>query len=85
MTVGIIRPVMILPVEMENMSDDELKSILLHELAHIFHRDNFIGFLQHVLSSVFWWNPLVYFLNSAYSDSREDVCDNYAINFLKKP
>ena len=84
-TIGIIKPVMILPIEMETMSDDELKSILLHELAHIFHRDNFIGFLQHVLSSILWWNPLVYLLNSAYSDSREDVCDNYALNFLKSP
>ncbi len=84
-TIGIIRPVMILPVEMEDLSDHELKSILLHELAHIFHSDNFIGFLQHVLSSIFWWNPLVYYLNSAYSDSREDVCDNYAIRNLKSP
>jgi beta-lactamase regulating signal transducer with metallopeptidase domain len=84
-TVGIIKPVMILPMEVEDIADDELKSILLHELAHIFHGDNFIGFFQHVLSSVFWWNPIIYWLNSEYSDSREDVCDNYAINVLKSP
>jgi beta-lactamase regulating signal transducer with metallopeptidase domain len=84
-TVGIFKTVMILPVEMEDITDDELKSILLHELAHIFHHDNFIGLLQHVLSSIFWWNPFVHFLNAAYSDSREDVCDNYALKFLKNP
>ncbi|MBN2418724.1 MAG: M56 family metallopeptidase [Deltaproteobacteria bacterium] len=84
-TVGIIRPVMILPLEVKNIEDDELKSILLHELAHIFHGDNFTGFCQHVLSSIFWWNPIVYLLNSSYSDSREDICDNYAINELKSP
>lgn len=84
-TVGIIKPVMILPVEMESITDDELKSILLHELAHIYHHDNFIGFFQHVLSSIFWWNPFVHFLNGAYSDSREDVCDNYALTFIKSP
>lgn len=84
-TVGIITPVMILPMEVEDIADDELKSILLHELAHIFHGDNFTGFFQHILSSVFWWNPIIYWLNSEYSDSREDVCDNYAINVLKSP
>lgn len=84
-TVGIIRPIMILPMDMEEMPDDELKSILLHELAHIFHRDNLIGFLQHIISAVFWWNPLIYFLNALFSDSREDVCDNYALRFLKSP
>ena len=70
-TVGIIKPVMILPVEVRDITDDELKSILLHELAHIFHSDNFIGFFQHVISSLFWWNPIIYSLNTAYSDSRE--------------
>jgi beta-lactamase regulating signal transducer with metallopeptidase domain len=84
-TVGIIKPVMILPMEVEDITDDELKSILLHELAHIFHGDNFTGFFQHVLSSVFWWNPIIYRLNSEYADSREEVCDNYAINVLKSP
>jgi beta-lactamase regulating signal transducer with metallopeptidase domain len=84
-TVGIIKPVMILPMEVEYIADDELKSILLHELAHIFHGDNFTGFFQHLLSSVFWWNPIIYRLNSEYSDSREDVCDNYAINVLQSP
>jgi beta-lactamase regulating signal transducer with metallopeptidase domain len=84
-TVGITNPVMILPVEMKDITDDELKSILLHELAHIFHHDNFIGLFQHVLSAIFWWNPLVYFINAAYSESREDVCDNYALKYIKSP
>ncbi|RPJ11823.1 MAG: M56 family metallopeptidase, partial [Desulfobacteraceae bacterium] len=84
-TIGIFRTKVILPQKIVAMCDDDIKSILLHELGHVFHRDNFIGLLQHVIASLFWWNPLIYFINSAYSDSREDVCDNYALNILKSP
>jgi beta-lactamase regulating signal transducer with metallopeptidase domain len=84
-TIGIVRTKVILPQKIVAMSDDDIKSVLLHELAHVFHRDNFIGLLQHVVTSLFWWNPIIYFIKAAYSDSREDVCDNYAINVLKSP
>jgi beta-lactamase regulating signal transducer with metallopeptidase domain len=85
-TVGVRRPIVIIPRNLsKNMTEDELKCVLFHELAHIYHNDHLIGLMQRILTSLYWWNPFVYSISAGFSFSREEVSDNYAIEGLKNP
>jgi len=85
-TIGIKSPNVILPLHLyQNMNDDEIRSVLFHELAHIYHRDHLVGLFQRVIIALNWWNPLVYKISAGFSIAREDVSDNYAIRELHSP
>jgi beta-lactamase regulating signal transducer with metallopeptidase domain/Tfp pilus assembly protein PilO len=79
-TIGVLTPCIVLPVDLcRTATDEELKSILLHEMSHIVHKDQWAGVLQRLITALLWWNPLVYALNTDFSEQREYICDNYAI------
>jgi Zn-dependent protease with chaperone function len=65
-TIGLFAPIVIIPEKLlKTLSENELKSILLHELAHIYHYDQVIGVIKRIVLAVHWWNPLVYIINRA--------------------
>lgn len=78
---GLWTPLVILPAKLyQNVGEKELRGILLHELAHIYHRDHVLGLLQRVSKALYWWNPFVYGVCNSLSVAREEVSDNYAIS-----
>ena len=80
---GVIKPVIVIPASLYNViSDDELRSILNHEMSHILHRDQLSGLLQRVVIAIYWWNPLVYIISAEFSKAREFISDNDAINAI---
>jgi beta-lactamase regulating signal transducer with metallopeptidase domain len=79
-TLGIRNPAVVIPWALYKKIDNgELKSILSHEISHIWHRDHWSGILQRIVQAFYWWNPLVYAVSSQFSIAREEVSDNYAI------
>jgi len=77
---GIIRPVIVIPASLYKViSDDELRSILNHEMSHILHKDQLSGLLQRVVLAIYWWNPLVYEISAEFSKAREFISDNDAM------
>jgi tetratricopeptide (TPR) repeat protein/beta-lactamase regulating signal transducer with metallopeptidase domain len=82
-TIGLINPIVIIPEKLfEALSENELKSILLHELAHIYHYDQVIGVIKRIVLAVHWWNPLAYIINREHEQAREEVSDNYVLREL---
>lgn len=80
------RPVIVLPATIaEHLTDDELAAIMLHELVHIQRRDNLIGKLQLALSALFWFHPLVWFINRKLYDEREQACDETVVEIFGAP
>lgn len=78
-TIGLFTPCIVFPPDLcEKANEEELKSILIHEMSHIFHKDQWTGLLQRIISTFFWWNPLTYGLSADFSNEREYVCDMYA-------
>ena len=58
---GIFRPEILLPSGLiEDISDRDLRHILLHEMAHHRRRDVWVNWLLTVLQGVHWFNPLVW-------------------------
>jgi ankyrin repeat protein/beta-lactamase regulating signal transducer with metallopeptidase domain len=79
-TIGINNPCIILPENLyQRINEDELKSILFHEISHIFHKDPLFGLVQKCVIALNWWNPLVYLVSKEFSMAREYISDNYAI------
>ena len=58
---GIFRPRLMLPVAAQSWSDEQLRSVLLHELAHIKRRDVPGQLLAQFACAMHWFNPLVWF------------------------
>jgi len=78
--VGIMRPTILLPAPVaEHWSLDELEPVLLHELAHIKRWDLLVNLVQIVVQAVYFFHPLVWFVNSRIRQERELVCDDLAV------
>lgn len=83
MTLGIFRPVIVVPNKIaELLSDEELVCILSHELAHIMRRDTVMAFCQQLALAIFWWNPLLRIAIMQSNRLRERICDDYIVSFF---
>lgn len=72
----VIRPVIVLPAHgCDDLSDEELRSLVLHECAHVARHDNLAAFLQAFATSLLWFHPLVWLASRALIITREESCD----------
>jgi beta-lactamase regulating signal transducer with metallopeptidase domain len=73
------RPLIVLPIAgCDDLSDDELESLLCHECAHVARHDNLIAGCASVLCALFWFHPLVWIARRILLIERERVCDEIA-------
>jgi protein TonB len=80
MAIGVFKPFILIPEPLvSKLNDSQIRGILLHELSHIFHRDQIIGILQRLVTAMNWWNPLAYALSSSHSRAREEISDNHVL------
>jgi beta-lactamase regulating signal transducer with metallopeptidase domain len=75
---GLIRPTLVLPEELLRR-DLELSPAIAHELAHLRRRDHWIGALQIAAVALWWFNPLVWWMNRQIEQARESSCDEEVI------
>jgi beta-lactamase regulating signal transducer with metallopeptidase domain len=70
------RPVILLPIGLSRHLDDEQASMILaHEMAHLCRRDQWVRFFELIVSTVYWWNPLVWFVRRQLHCAEEQCCD----------
>ena len=80
LSLGVLRPIIIFPEILEHtLDEDQIQAVVLHEAAHIAHRDHIIGLLQRCTCTIFWWHPLVWMLSGKLSETREEICDNHVL------
>ncbi len=73
---GIIRPRLLLPVEMlERLDDGELRYILLHELIHLKRGDLLVNWAVILLRAAHWFNPAVWLAFRRLRAEQELACD----------
>ena len=86
LTLGWIRPVILLPVGMlTQWPYEHLESILLHELAHIRRQDYLINLLQSVAETLLFFNPAYWYITRIIERERENACDDMAVRIMQKP
>jgi beta-lactamase regulating signal transducer with metallopeptidase domain len=77
---GIVRPVLLLPEGIEDwLSTEQLRAILAHERCHIRRRDNLKAALHMVVEALFWFHPLVWWLETRLVAERERACDEQVL------
>ena len=59
-TWGALRPVICLPTAALEWNDDDLRRVLLHELAHVAAADAPMRMLAQAVVALHWFNPLVW-------------------------
>lgn len=78
--VGFLKPVVLVPIGMlAQLPADQVESILLHELAHIRRRDYLFNLVQHIVDTLFFFNPALIWISSLIRTERENCCDDIAI------
>lgn len=81
---GLIRPRLLLPAGLlDRFSDEELKYILLHELAHVRRGDVVFNWLETLLGLVHWFNPALLFAFQRMRADRELACDELALSWTQ--
>lgn len=77
---GFFRPAIVLPSwTLAQLSADELKVILLHELAHLRRRDDWTNLVQKLLKAIFFFHPAVWWIEEKLSLEREIACDDLVL------
>jgi beta-lactamase regulating signal transducer with metallopeptidase domain len=77
---GVLRPVVVLPEGVaERLDDAELETVFMHELAHVKRWDNLAGNFQRALCCLFWFHPVVWFINRQLLAEREQACDDMVV------
>jgi TonB family protein len=79
-TWGLRQPKVILPREARCWSEDRVRIVLAHELAHIYRRDWLIQMVAEVLRSVYWFNPLVWIACRRLRQESEHACDDAVLS-----
>lgn len=79
LTYGLVRPVILLPKGVDCDDTQELGYILLHEGAHIRHRDAWWKLLFAAALCVHWFNPLVWCMYVCAGRDLERCCDEAVV------
>jgi uncharacterized protein (TIGR03435 family) len=74
-TVGWVRPKVILPESWSGWPERQLSAILVHEAEHVRRRDPLIQWLALLNRAVFWFHPLAWWLERELSRLAEEACD----------
>ncbi len=73
---GVFSPVVLLPETIcSQLSDEELETLMMHEMAHVRRWDNLVSNFNMFLCCLFWFNPIVWFIDSWLLKEREEACD----------
>ncbi len=80
MLAGLGRPSILLPAQLlEELDDDEIEQIGLHEVAHLARGDDYALIAQRILESLFVLNPVVHWIGRALHLEREIACDDFVL------
>lgn len=74
-TVGLLRPRVILPPDWPRWPAGRVTAILAHEQAHARRRDPLIQWLALLNRALFWFHPLAWWLERRLAALAEEACD----------
>ena len=78
---GFIRPKLLMPAGIETkLTNDELKYIILHELAHLKRNDILINCFIGIMQIIHWFNPVLWYAFYCWREDSEIACDAYVLS-----
>ena len=82
MTCGVVSPVIIVPADAGEWSDEDLRRALVHELEHVRRADWATQCMARVVCAVYWFHPLVWIASRRLVLEAERACDD---GVLRRP
>ena len=76
---GLFRPSVIMPADADTWSENRLRVVLLHELAHVRRRDCLTHVLAQAACAFYWFNPLAWLAVKRARAERERACDDLVL------
>jgi TonB family protein len=80
-TIGLLRPVVLLPRRMEDLPVAVQRAVLSHELIHVRRRDWLPALIEEVWCAILWFHPAARVLASRSSLARETLVDEATIAY----
>ena len=74
-TIGWLRPVLLLPESWRTWSTAKLEAVLIHEREHVRRRDSLVQWLALLNRCLFWFHPLAWWLERKLAALAEEACD----------
>ncbi|HYL99819.1 MAG TPA: M56 family metallopeptidase [Blastocatellia bacterium] len=81
-TVGVLKPAILLPDGWRDWSESKLVAVLTHELSHVVRRDTLTQALSIVHRALFWFSPLSWVLHRRLIDLAEQASDEQAVRVM---
>jgi uncharacterized protein (TIGR03435 family) len=82
LTLGWLRPQILLPLEWREWDRGKLDTVLAHEGSHVRRRDGLVAALAGINRCIFWFHPLAWLLEKRLGLLAELACDEACIASL---
>ena len=83
---GIFHPLMLWPDRLsERLENEHIEGILAHELVHVRRHDNLTAAIHMLVEVVFWFHPMVWWIESRMLQERERACDEAVVQLAGRP
>ncbi|MCL4852766.1 MAG: M56 family metallopeptidase [Bryobacteraceae bacterium] len=70
-----------LPTELfERLETAAQEAILAHELAHVRRKDHWVRLLEVVITTLFWWHPVVWWAARRLQELEDQCCDRMVMD-----
>ena len=78
-TMGVLHPVILLPMDWREWDEATLDSILAHEVSHVARRDALTQRLSLIHRAIFWFSPLSWWIDRQITELAEEASDEAAL------
>jgi len=83
---GYFEPIILLPISIcTYLSVQDIKFILVHELAHILRNDFLVNLFTVIAKIILWFNPFNYLIDKEIQLQRELACDAFVLQHTNAP
>ena len=84
--VGVWRSVLLLPEGLvDRLTSAQLKALIAHERCHVRCHDNLAAAVHMLVEAIFWFHPLVWWIERRMIDERERACDEAVLRAGNDP
>jgi beta-lactamase regulating signal transducer with metallopeptidase domain len=84
-TLGFRKPAIVLPATGDEWGQGRRRMVMLHELGHVKRADVFMETVAHIVTALYWFNPLVWLAAKRLRIERERACDDIVIGLGTRP